>query len=112
MNDNTIYIETEDWQRHEFSYPEYIRDAATITWEDMVRESRESRASRIYGLYDSIYDELRNYTSTMNYNPTTRLSDYSYSTDYATVSNIDFSNIYYPNEEKILSFYYVNCDDA
>ena len=109
MNDNnTIYIVTEDWQRHEFSYPEYIRDAATITWEDMARVSRESRASRIYGLYDSIYDELRNYTSAINYNPTTRLSDY-----YTITTTRDFGDIYHPYKEKqILSFYYVNCDDA
>lgn len=106
MNDNnTIYIVTDDWQRYERNYQGYMWTTPTITWEDMVRESR---ASRIYGLYDSIYDELRNYTSTINYNPTTRLSDY-----YTTVSNIDFGSIYHPNEEKqILSFYYLNCDDA
>lgn len=104
MNDNTIHIVTEDWQRHEINIPEYIRNIPTITWEDMAWVSGESRASRIYGLYDSIYDELRNYTSAINYNPTIRLSDY-----YAR----DFGSIYHPNEEKqILSFYYLNCDDA
>lgn len=103
MNDNnTIYIVTEDWQRHEINIPEYIRNIPTITWEDM---AWISRASRIYGydnLNDYVYDNLR------NYNPTTRLSGY-----YTITSNRDFGDIYCPNEEKqILSFYYLNCDDA
>lgn len=90
MNDNnTIYIVTDDWQRYELNYPSYIWNTPTITWEDM---AWISRASRNY-----VYDYLR---------------DYSPRTNYTTVLTRDFGDIYHPYEEKILSFYYLNCDDA
>lgn len=83
MNDNnTIYIVTDGWQRYERNYQGYMWATPTITWEDMAWTSRTSN--------NYTYDYLR------NYNPITCLSD-----------------IYNPYKEKqILSFYYVNCDDA
>lgn len=85
IDNNTIYIVTDDWQRYERNYPAYTW-TTTVTWEDMAWAPRISNNSV-----------------------------YNYLSGYSTRTNIywGFGEAYHPyEEEQVLSFYYLNCDDA